>query len=64
MPLLDLRAKPQLAAALTEIDDWPRHRGVPPLVRRHGVALREAKEVGDPLRVNHIVGVDAAAHDS
>jgi len=62
-PALNIRPGPQLATALAEIDDRPRHGRVPTLVRRDRVALRETKQIGHPLRVNHVIRVDIPSRD-
>lgn len=58
----DLTAKPQLAAALTEVDDGPRHCRVSTLVSRHGVPLREPKQLSYTLRVNDVFSIDEPSH--
>jgi hypothetical protein len=62
-PSLDLRPKPELHTPLAEVEHGPRHVAVPLLVLEHGVAVGEAKDLGDTLRVDQVVGIDAS-HDT
>lgn len=62
--MLDLRTKPELDAPLAEIDRWPWHVRVLPLVLKHGVSVGEAQDVGDALGVYEIVGFNLGRHET
>src|SRR5207244_1487892 len=56
-PLLDRWAKPQFRSPEPEIDDWPRHVGIPPLVHADRRALGKPKELCNRVCVDEILGV-------
>lgn len=61
-PRKHLGAAPYEQATVAEGEDRSRHVWVAALVATHAVALREAKKVGDTLRVDEVVGVDQRGH--
>jgi hypothetical protein len=61
-PPLDILAEPEEASARAEVDDGWREVGVARPIEADGVALGEAEELGDGVRVEVVVVVDLAAH--
>ena len=62
-PVLNLRAEPQLAAPLAEVDDWARHLGVPALVQAHIARVRQAKDLGNATSVDQVGSIDKRGHE-
>jgi hypothetical protein len=62
-PPLDLRAEPELDAALAEVDRRPWHVFVLPLVLEHRVAVREAQDIRYALGVESAEGFVASSED-
>ena len=61
-PALDLGSEPKLDAALAEVDDRLGHVVVPALVLKNRIAMGQAEDVGDALRVEEIFGGDPGRH--
>jgi hypothetical protein len=61
-PPLDFRLQPELDATIPEIQDWPRHVGVPVLIDADRVAVGESENLGHAVRIEKVVEVYAPAH--
>lgn len=61
-PLLDLGPKPELDAPITELAHRTRHVVVSVLIHADGVAVGEAEEFRDPVRVKEIVDIYLSTH--
>ena len=53
-PALDLRAKPELHAAVAEVNDGTRHIVIPALIETDAVAMRKPERIRDSLRVHQV----------
>lgn len=62
MPSLYLRSQPEARPATAKIKDRPRHVGVPVQVLAHRVAVGEAENPGDVMRIDEIVEEHASSH--
>jgi hypothetical protein len=62
VPPLYLRPQPQAWATAAEVEDWPWHVQVAVHVLAHGVAMSEAEDPGDVMRVDQVVEEDATRH--
>ena len=63
-PAFHLGSQPELHAARSQVEHRLRHVGVPPLILGDGVAVSEAKDFGNALCVEKILGVDLRGHAS
>jgi hypothetical protein len=61
-PLLDLRAEPELHAALAQVDDRAGHVRVAVLVDAHGVVARDAEDLRDAMSVEEVIDDDSPRH--
>ena len=61
-PALDVGLEPHLHPSVAEIQDRPWHVRISMLVDADGVAVGEAKQVGNAIGVDQIVDVDSLAH--
>lgn len=62
-PRANLRFLPEPRPSGSQVHHRPRHVGVSPLVGAHAVAMREAKEIGDALSIDEILGIHPWSHD-
>ncbi len=61
-PAFDVGLEPDLHAPVAEVENRAWHVRVPMLVDAHGVAVREAKQIGHAIGVDEIVDVDSLTH--
>ena len=61
-PPLYLRLQPELDATIPEIQDRPRHVGVPVLIHADRVAVGESKDLGHAVRVEKVVEIYVSTH--
>jgi hypothetical protein len=61
-PLLDLRAKPDFHAALTEVDHRSGHVGIPVLVDADCIGMGEVQKLCHAMRVEEIIQGDPTSH--
>jgi hypothetical protein len=64
MPSLDLWTQPQAGTARSEVEDWPRHVGIPPLVLADRVAVAQPEDLGDVVSVDEVVDDNSPRHAS
>jgi hypothetical protein len=57
-PRFYLRTEPQQRTVRAKVDDWPWHVRVTALISAHGVAVGEAEEVGNLLRIDQVLRAD------
>lgn len=62
MPSLYLRSQPEARPATAKIKDRARHVGIPVQVLAHRVAVGEAENLGDVMRIYEIVKQHASSH--
>ena len=62
MPSLYLRSQPEARPATAKIKDRARHVGIPVQVLAYRVAVGEAENLGDVMRVDEIVEEHALSH--
>ena len=62
--MLNLGLKPDLGAAVAELNHWSWHVAVPVLVDADGIPMCEAEQIGHAVGVKQIIGVDSPAHIS
>lgn len=63
-PRLDLRAEPEHASTLTQVDDGAWHVGIPALVQADIPRLRQPEDLSDAARVDEVVGVHEWRHEA
>ena len=61
-PLLYLRLQPELDATVPEIQDRPRHVGVPVLIHADRVAVGESEDLGHAVGVEEVIEVYVSTH--
>lgn len=61
-PAFDLWTKPELDATLPKVNYRLGHIVVPTLILEHGVAMGEAEDIGDALRIEEVFGCDSRGH--
>jgi len=62
-PLRNVGTQPELHATLAEVEYRSWHVVVAALVLEHGVAMREAEQVGDALSIQKILCMDLWSHE-
>ncbi len=62
VPALDLRSEPEARPAAAEIKDWSRHVWVAVHILAHRVAVGEAENPGDVMRVDEVIQKHTPGH--
>ena len=63
VPIFDLGPQPQLRSTTRSFDHRPWHVWVTTLIETHALALRQAKDLGNTLRIQQVIGVDKRRHE-